>query len=313
MADPPRSDQTLTFLVDSTQEGGRLDTFLCDLTGQSRAQVQKHILKGLVRVNGEPEKKCRVLVDGDRVLLEPQAVELPDLEPRHVDFGILHEEEEFMVIDKPAGLSVHPAPGQRMTTLVHGLLHRSLTLSDSKDPWRPGIVHRLDRFTSGVLLVAKTARAHTALSKQFAEGLVNKEYWAVVEGLVEHDESLVNAPIARDKSRRERMAVVKSGKPAQTLFKVLKRFAKHTLLSAHPATGRRHQIRVHARHLGHPLVSDVVYSNRVTHPSIAAVMPRHALHALTLRFHHPLTGLPLDFSAPPPADFNALLTLLGGS
>lgn len=311
MADPPRSDQALTLSVDSSHEGERLDAFLCALTGQSRAQVQKHILRGLVRVNGLPEKKNRELEVGDSVTMEPQVAELPDLEPRHVDFGILHEEEEFLVIDKPAGLSVHPAPGQRMTTLVHGLLHKSLVLSATKDPWRPGIVHRLDRFTSGILLVAKTARAHTNLSKQFAEGLVEKEYHAVAEGVVEHDESLVTAPLGRDKSHREKMAVSVSGKPARTLFKVLRRYAKHTLLAAHPSTGRRHQIRVHAMHLGHPLVSDKVYSRRTTAADVAAVMPRHALHARRLRFQHPLTGAVLDFSAQLPEDFQRLISLLG--
>lgn len=280
------------------------------MTGQSRSQVQKLISRGLVRVNTVAEKKCRVLAAGDAVSLEAHEVELPDLEPREADFGVLHEDGEFLVVDKPAGLSVHPAPGQRMTTLVHGLLHRSITLSASGNPWRPGIVHRLDRFTSGLLLVAKTPRAHTALAAQFARGEVTKEYLAVMEGVVEHDESRVESPIARDRIHRERMAPSPAGKSALTFFRVLERFKRHTHVSAHPATGRRHQIRVHARLMGHPLVADAVYGQGPRPAGPASVMTRQALHARSLRFLHPVTGAPLHFVSEIPPDFAALLGAL---
>jgi len=312
---------TLTFTVSEEDTGTRLDGYLSPRLEISRSHLKKMFDKELILVNEVCEKKSYRLETNDHIVCEVTAAPQVDLEPREVDFEVLFEEEEWLLINKPANLSVHPAAGQNMTTLVHGLLFRYPEFHREEGDLRPGIVHRLDRFTSGLLLVAKTNRAHRHLTAQFADRTVKKQYFAITEGIIEYDENLVNAPISRHNKQRERMMVNEEGKNAETLVVVQKRFDRYTSVNCYPKTGRRHQIRVHLDHLGHPIAGDAVYGARVpvTHssligrPSTASeetIIPRLSLHAQTLDFIDPITEEPRHFECAIPEDIKILLAAL---
>jgi 23S rRNA pseudouridine1911/1915/1917 synthase len=307
--------------------GTRADRFLAAaLEGLSRSRVKALIEAGLATRDGQPvADPAEPVRAGARyaVRIPPATPATPA--PQAIPLTILFEDRDLIVLDKPAGLVVHPAPGNQDGTLVNAVLaHAGEELSGIGGEARPGIVHRLDKETSGVMVVAKTERAHTALSAAFANRDLDREYLALVWGLPAASAGEVEAPIGRHPMDRKRMAVVtRGGKPALTRWKLERGFgAAAALLRCRLATGRTHQIRVHLSHIGHPIIGDPVYLRRT--PATARTLPeavrdallafpRQALHAETLGFRHPVTGQALSFRAAPPPDMAALLELLGGS
>jgi 23S rRNA pseudouridine1911/1915/1917 synthase len=307
--------------------GMRADRFLADaLEGLSRSRVKALIEAGHVSRDDQPLTDPAEAVRGGArylVRLPPVTAAAPAAEA--IPLAILYEDRDLIVLDKPAGLVVHPAPGNQAGTLVNAVLaHAGEELSGIGGEARPGIVHRLDKDTSGVMVVAKTERAHTALSAAFASRDLDREYLALVWGLPPTGSGEVEAPIGRHPMDRKRMAVVtRGGKHALTRWQIERGFgAAAALLRCRLATGRTHQIRVHLAHIGHPIVGDPVYLRRtpgaarlLPEPTRAALLafPRQALHAETLGFRHPVTGKPLSFRVAPPADMAGLISRLAGS
>jgi 23S rRNA pseudouridine1911/1915/1917 synthase len=310
--------------VGADGEGERLDRWLqaCDL-GPSRSQWQRLIDEGSVLVNGEPRPSRHRLHEGDEVAFtipEPEPTEIePDPEVR---FEFLHVDEDIAVIDKPAGLVVHPAPGHRTGTLVNGLLARLETLSGVGGKARPGIVHRLDKDTSGVLVVARNDRAHQALSAQLEDRSLVRIYRAICFGTPTPPAARIDLPLDRDPRDRKRRAVVRGGRPAITDYKVESVGLGASLLRLRLRTGRTHQIRVHLAQRGHPVLGDELYGGgekRVegAHPGHRArlreairLIGRQALHAWELRLVHPSTGQEMRFRSPVPDDLRAAWELL---
>ena len=304
------------FTATSGDAGLRLDVFLAArFPSHSRTWLARQVDEGRVEVRGSRPRKVRPglrIEEGDVV-----AVDLPDrveqrAEPERIPLKILFEDEWLAVIDKPPGLTVHPGSGAKSGTLANALAWRFGELSGVQGPARPGIVHRLDKDTSGVILVAKEDTAHWALAAQFRERTVRKEYLAVVRGAIELDADLISAPLGPDRRRPTRVAVrMDVGRPSETYFEVIERFPAQTYVRCLPKTGRTHQIRVHMASIGHPIVSDPLYGGSV--PSLAAICPRQALHARSLTIRHPHTGDVLTFESPLPADMEALLAHLRGA
>ena len=296
------------------EAGGRLDRHVAARLDEPRNQVQAWIAAGLVTVNGAAVRPSHPLRAGDRVDCRPPA---PPADPRVVaeagELSILHEDADVVVVDKPAGLTVHPGAGRPHGTLVHRLLARYPDLAGVGGPGRPGIVHRLDKDTSGVMVVARGAGAYRALSRDFAARRVAKRYLAVVYGSPPAT-GVVDAPIGRHPQRRQEMAVRRGGRPARSTFRTLATAPGAALLEVTLATGRTHQIRVHLKSAGHPLVGDPVYGERrwkgvAGNPRVVAALrdfPRPALHAWRLGFHHPTTLAWVAFEAPVPEDFRRL-------
>jgi 23S rRNA pseudouridine1911/1915/1917 synthase len=283
--------------------------WLCEARGLSRTAAQTLIAAGAVRVNGRTGRPGQRIGPRDRVEVdEPEAIpasERPDDVP--VPLGVVFEDEWLAVIDKPAGMVVHPAPGHAMGTLADGLRQRGSTWSLAGGADRPGIVHRLDRFTSGLLIVAKTEAAHRALSAQLASRTLGRLYWALVWKTFNEDSGEIEAPIGRDPRQRQRMAVIDAGRPAWTDFIVTERHRDTTVLDVSLRTGRTHQIRVHLNYIKHPIVGDPLYGRRGDRHS-----GRPALHARQLRFKHPVDGSERVIDSPLPADLVALLELARG-
>ncbi len=276
------------------EAGERLDRALvAHGGGLARSEIQRQIRAGRVMIDAEPAlQPSRRLRAGERILwhLAPEAA----LIPRDLGIAILYEDSALVVVDKPVGLVVHPGAGTRDTTLVETLLvGRNLPASD--DPARPGIVHRLDKQTSGVLVVAKTSEALTSLQRQFAERTVAKNYLALVDGVIAEDEGRIDAPIGRDPAVPRRMSILAAGRAAHTIFRVLSRERDRTYLLVRPLTGRTHQVRVHFRYIGHPVVGDDLYGG--------PVWRRLGLHAWRLTIRHPATGEAMTFEAAPPPEF----------
>lgn len=286
--------------------GLRLDVFVARCWGVSRAFAQEGIELGSVLVNGRVEKKRYVVALSDRIDFSPKKSTIsPAVQPRQMDFDILFEDESLFVINKPAGLVVHPAPGNYEGTFVSGFLAHC-ALSDFDDPIRPGIVHRLDKQTSGVLIGAKNREALHRLSQQFHDRTVYKEYVAIVKGSVTGPQ-VVEGSIGRDAKHRQRMAVVLGGRASYTEFYPICSNAGYTLIRAVPKTGRTHQIRVHAAFLGHPVLGDLLYSKE---PHACGAV-RQMLHCSLIRFAHPTTGKTLTLKAPLPVDMLNLMKDLG--
>ncbi|HTO56260.1 MAG TPA: RluA family pseudouridine synthase, partial [Pseudomonadales bacterium] len=281
----------------------RLDRFLTALgTWGTRSQVQRLITHGLVRLDGQPAKPGAVLRSGQHIEIEPAPVTVhSDVRPAAIPLEVLYEDAWLLVIDKPAGLVVHPAPGNWQDTLVSALLHRWEGRPSDLDPLRPGIVHRLDKDTSGVLLIAKDAATLADLARQFHNREVRKEYLALVWGSLRERRGEVAQPIGRHPVHRKRMSVRAGGRAAVTRFEVVAHNAAASLLRVWPQTGRTHQIRVHLAALGHSIVGDAVYG---AHNARAAEvgMRRQALHAVSLTFQHPHSGESVCVTAPMPAD-----------
>jgi 23S rRNA pseudouridine1911/1915/1917 synthase len=314
--------QRLRFDVAEDAAGERLDRYLAAQVPElSRARVQRLIRDGEVAVDGEVAgKPSEPVAPGQRVDLVLRS-RTPDqsVEPEDIPLSVLHEDDDIAVIDKPAGMVTHPAPGHDTGTLVHALLHRyGSRLRAFSDSARPGIVHRLDRGTSGVIVVALNDQAHAALAAQFAERTVSKEYLAVVYGTPDAAAGTVDAPIGRDPGDRKRMSTrARRAREAVTDWELEEPLAGFALLRARPRTGRTHQIRVHLAHLHHPIVGDADYAGRqwrgVPEGRIRSMVrdfPRPALHAHRLQFEHPSTGQRIGFEAAPPADFESLLSVL---
>ena len=296
---------SITWIID--QEGERLDKHLAqELVDFSRAALQRLIAEGLVLVNGAPSKASYRIAAGDTIAVTLPKPAAPQLEAEPLALDILYEDADVLVVNKPAGLVVHPGAGRRHGTLVNALLNYlpDLALQEGE---RPGIVHRLDRDTSGLLLVAKREQARQQLQGQFKRRQVKKVYLALVEGHLEPAQGLIDAPIGRDPARRERRAVVLEGRPARTAYHVRGHVDACTLLEAYPETGRTHQIRVHLAAIGHPVVGDWVYGGGK--PRLG--LRRHFLHAWRLTFALPGTGEQVTYTAPLPADLALVLEALG--
>ena len=295
---------TLKLTVDDTLTG-RIDKVLAHQFNQfSRSHLQKWIEDGNIRVNGQPVKPKYKLAVGDQVVIEPEVPQKVDLTPEKIPLDIVYEDDDVIVVNKPQGMVVHPAPGHPNHTLVNALLYHS-PLSTINGEFRPGIVHRIDKDTSGLLMIAKNDLAHRSLAAQLKAKTNQREYVALVHGVIKQDAGTINAPIGRSKKDRKKQAVVSDGRHAVTHFKVLHRFRHYTLISCRLETGRTHQIRVHMKSIGHPLAGDPLYGPRKTLPGRGQY-----LHARLLGFKHPRTGKELVFTAPLPEYFQQMLDKL---
>ena len=305
----PRDDQTILTLV-AQASGERLDRWLAaQLPDHSRAEVQRWIGGGQVTVSGKPQKVSYRVAAGDTVVVCVPAPEDYDVEAEPIPLTVVFEDGDLLVIDKPAGMVVHPSAGHWHGTLVNAVLYHCPDLEGVGGVHRPGIVHRLDKDTSGLILVAKNDRAHRDLQSQFKGREVEKSYLALAYGFVSPPTGEIVAPVGRDERQRKRMAIVPGGRAAVTRYETLGYYGKHTLLSCHPLTGRTHQIRVHLAYIGHPIVGDSVYGGRRKPP---VPCPRQFLHAHRIRFRLPGTGEQVEFTSPLPADLKAVLDGLGG-
>lgn len=311
----PEAEEVRTFRVPVEAAGERLDRFLAASSGLTRARVQALIAAGHVRVEGLPRKASALLRGGEQITLTLPPPAPSALQPEPIPLEILYEDPDLLVLNKPAGLVAHPAAGHRSGTLVNALLHRYPRLQGIGGVERPGLVHRLDRDTSGCLVVAKTAAAHEGLSRQFKARQVRKTYLAVVRGRLRERGGRIAAPIGRDVRDRKKMGTrTARGREAVTAFRVVRELPGATLLEVSPETGRTHQIRVHLASLGHPVVGDALYGGRrergVLEAGRGPVAARQLLHAWRIAFTHPRTGEAVAVEAPPPAD---LLPYLAGS
>ncbi|MEX0750219.1 MAG: RluA family pseudouridine synthase [Dehalococcoidia bacterium] len=288
--------------------GERLDVFVARmLPGLTRSRVQKLIDDGYVVVTGVRAKPALRLELGQTVQVDLPAPVQARAEPERIPLDIIFEDADLLVINKPAGMTVHPAPGHPAATLVNAILAHADDLSGIGGVLRPGIVHRLDRDTSGVILVAKNDAAHNALARQLKARTVEKTYMAVVEGTPKPAEGVIDAPIARDPRNRQRMAIVENGRASVTAYKVIERFRGYSLIEARPKTGRTHQIRVHLAAIGHPIVGDRVYGKAV------AFVPRQFLHAYRIEFDDQRTNARVEYEAPLPDDLAKALAHLRSS
>jgi 23S rRNA pseudouridine1911/1915/1917 synthase len=297
-----------------TESKMRVDKFLADrLPELSRSAAQKLIDTGRATVNGEPVKSSYKVSAGDLVVALLPMEESSELLPEPIPLQIAYEDQVLLVVDKPAGMVVHPAPGVSGGTLVNALLAHCPDLADSGDQ-RPGIVHRLDRDTSGLILVAKNEKIRRALQRQFKEREVHKAYLALLDGHLQPAWGRIEGPVGRHPHHRQRMAVLAGGREAVTEYHVLEQFAHqagpaagdYTLVEAQPHTGRTHQLRVHFASIDHPVVADGVYGRR----RCRLPLTRHFLHAWRLGFKHPLTGEQIQLEAPLPEDLDSVLDLL---
>jgi 23S rRNA pseudouridine1911/1915/1917 synthase len=306
------------FVVPPDLGGVRLDRCLPSLYGEwTRSRARRLIDEGRVTLNGAAARPSSVVRAGDRLEVDEPPPRPLEVEPESIPLEVIHEDADLLVVNKPPGLVIHPAAGNPAGTLVNALLHHCQDLSGIGGVERPGIVHRLDKDTSGLLLVAKNDRAHLALSRAFLRRTVEKTYLAVCYGLPKAGEGVVEAPIGRHRTNRKQMAVVSEGRQARTLYRVEERHLGTALLACRPVTGRTHQIRVHLAHVGHALVGDPLYAGRqwraIADPqSLTAcrAFPRQALHAWRLAFTHPVTERRLELEAPWPDDLAALVALL---
>jgi 23S rRNA pseudouridine1911/1915/1917 synthase len=306
------SERRIELRIDASK--GRLDKFLAEqVPGLSRSEIQRLIASGRVTVDGEPAKPSHKVRMGEEVVVLVPAEESTELLPEAIPLEIVYEDQVLLVVDKPAGMVVHPAPGHSGGTLVNALLAHCPELAAGEDD-RPGIVHRLDRDTSGLILVAKNEKARRALQRQFKERQVHKAYVALLDGHLYPAWGRIEAAVGRDPHHRQRMSVQTGGREATTEYHVLEQFAHqvgpaagdYTLVEAEPHTGRTHQIRVHFASIGHPVVGDGVYGRRRTSLPVS----RQFLHARRLGFKHPSTGQRLELEAPLPEELAALLDLL---
>ena len=300
------TDQIITLNYEDS-ESERLDRFLTEqLPEYSRSRLQSFIKDGRVRVDGEPAKKFgQTLVPGQMITVIIPEDHPSELVPEDIPLDILYEDEQSIIINKPAGMVVHPAAGHDSGTLVHAVLAHCSDLKGFGGEIRPGVVHRLDRDTSGIIVMAKNEKAHIFLQEQFRERTINKRYLALVDGAPPTPSGRVEAPIGRDPIRRQQMAILTpdKGREAVTEYRTLQQYAKHTLIEAHPLTGRTHQIRVHMAFLKCPIVGDVLYGRRKQ----SIQLDRHFLHAYRLTILLPGHDEPMTFEAPLPEELQKVL------
>lgn len=294
-----------TLVVDEINKGKRLDSYISDNMDKiSRSFAQKLIENQQITINGKNEKASYKVCVGDKVEVDVPEAQDTRLKAQDIPVEVVYEDKDIIVVNKPKGMVVHPANGNPDGTLVNAILAMCKdSLSGIGGEIRPGIVHRLDKDTSGLLIIAKNDEAHVKMSKQIQDRLVTKKYIALVKGVVKDDEATIDMPIARSKVDRKKMAVDKDGKQAVTHFKVIKRYKRYTLLEIKIDTGRTHQIRVHMAKIGYPVVGDMVYSNGKNEFGVEGQM----LHAKSLEFSHPITGKKMHLEAPLPEYFTKVL------
>ena len=295
-------------LTAATEHAGvRLDAFLSADGALTRSQAARLIAEGRVRVNGKPAAKSARLSGGETVTVDVPQLRETALPPQDIPLDVVYEDDDVIVVNKPTGLVVHPAPGHPDGTLVNALLHHcGDSLSGIGGEKRPGIVHRIDRDTSGLIIAAKNDAAHLALSAQLKDHSLSRTYECLVTGNMKQDSGTVDAPIGRSSADRKKMAVVPTGRRAVTHWEVVARYPGVTHLRCRLETGRTHQIRVHMAYIGHPILRDTVYGAKKPVPGLTG----QCLHATGLRFIHPRTGEPVELRCPLPPEFTAMLQKL---
>ncbi|MGN4445460.1 RluA family pseudouridine synthase [Bacillus cereus group sp. MYBK79-1] len=292
--------------VAEEQKSERIDKFVAEINSEwSRSQVQQWIKDDVVTVNGKSVKVNYKVKENDEITITIPDPEELDIQAEDMSLEIYYEDADVLVVNKPRGMVVHPAPGHTSGTLVNGLMHHCTDLSGINGVMRPGIVHRIDKDTSGLLMVAKNDVAHESLVNQLVAKTVTRRYKAIVHGVIPHDKGTIDAPIGRDKKERQSMTVDENGKNAVTHFQVLERFKDFTLVECRLETGRTHQIRVHMKYIGYPLAGDPKYG-----PKKTLDMNGQALHAGILGFDHPRTDEYIQFEAPIPEVFEDALNIL---
>ncbi|EMN6806480.1 RluA family pseudouridine synthase [Staphylococcus pseudintermedius] len=290
-------------IEDATHHLQRIDKILPEFNSEwSRSQLQEWIKEGLIEVNGKAVKSNYKLKLGDRIEITEKEVVEADIQAENLNLDIYYEDDDVAIVYKPKGMVVHPSPGHYTGTLVNGLMYQIKNLSGINGEIRPGIVHRIDKDTSGLLMVAKNDVAHRSLVEQLMAKTVKRKYIALVHGHIPHKFGTIDAPIGRNKNDRQSMAVVDDGKEAVTHFNVIETFKNYTLVECELETGRTHQIRVHMKYIGYPLVGDPKYG-----PKKTLEIGGQALHAGLIGFEHPKTGEYIERFAPLPAEFEAVI------
>jgi len=296
-------------LVDEEFVNERLDLFLTEIYPEiSRNKIQTHIKSGLVLVNNNKVKTGYLLKEEDLVTMKPIKIDenkYLDIKPVNLNLDIIYEDDHLLIVNKPKDLVVHPAPTHEGDTLVHGLLYQVDKLSTINSKTRPGIVHRLDKDTSGLLIVAKSNEAHQILAKEISFHNVKRHYYAICYGTFSESTGTIKMPIGRDEKNRIKMAVTKDGRPSVTHFKVLEQYLNHTLLDVELETGRTHQIRVHLSAINHPILGDPLYGPKNVFGNVGQY-----LHAYKLSFKHPITKKEMEFETPLPNYFKEIIDQL---
>ena len=292
-------------IIDEVVIGQRIDKFLVENTEYTRSKIQKMIDNDCILVNGKSIKSSYTLKENDQIEVKDYE-ENTDILPENIPLDIYYEDDDLIVVNKPSGMVVHPAPGNYTGTLVNALMYHTNNLSTVNSTIRPGIVHRIDADTSGLLLVAKNDKAHNILAEAIQKKEVVREYIALVEGVIKEDSATIDAPIGRDVNNRKQMCVTgDNSKEAVTHIRVLERFSDATLIRCKLETGRTHQIRVHLSYIGHPVVNDPVYGRRkLINPKFGQM-----LHAEKLGFVHPTTKEYMEFTSPVPDEFTKILNM----
>ena len=304
-------NEIIKLTAEEDDAGERLDVFLSQiLSEKTRSFLQKLVKNGNVTINKKAVKAGYKMREGDIAEIEMPSPEVPEILPENIPLDILYEDDQVLIVNKPKGMVVHPAPGHSSGTLVNAVMyHCGSSLSGINGVLRPGIVHRIDRDTTGALAVCKTDTAHLSLSAQLKEHSITRKYVAIVHGNIKEDDGTVDAPIGRHPVDRKKMAINREhGREAVTHYHVLERYGKYTYIECTLETGRTHQIRVHMTSIGHPLLGDEVYSSSKSPFQLQG----QTLHAMTLGFIHPTTGQYVEFEAPLPEYFTKLLEILRG-
>ena len=291
-------------MVVDSEVNERIDKYLASITDLSRETITKMIDSEYILVNGKKVKASYKPVVGDKIEIKEGFVKDTKVDAKKLDLDIVYEDEYLMVINKPSGLVVHPGSGNKDNTLVNGLMYYAKNLSDIGDSDRPGIVHRLDKDTSGLMLVAKENKTHEILSEEFKKHNIHREYIALVDGVIEVSIGTIDAPIKRSKENYQKMTVASGGKKAITNFEVIKRYKNNTLIRLVLETGRTHQIRVHMAYIGYPIHNDPVYNKKIS------TSFGQFLHSEYLKFIHPITKKELEFRCPLPDEFQEYLNTL---